>query len=627
MADYSFKSKYWVNGIDLDTLAFTKYYFSPVVQNGGDMSIKNPAKIPANSPSAPYINILANGVYKPFTANTASGSYWIGNGMYSTYLKSWYNYVNRQNTTLNIADMTIEACSLGGSTSGSDIRTFNFYNCRLLSYPNPITSAGFRVLNIYRSVIEGADTWNGLSSANYNSFIDCEDVNILTSLSLYGNCSITIDSANKLTTYLNTYVAFNDCTFKIGNESNWKALNGTTEADFRSDFMARCEAQGWTVPTGSEFGDVEMPMYRWVFANGASKNGVPVLNGIIHIFEKRRFITFGYEAKREGFTISTDKTVKDSINPGNPNSGLQFGSNEISFPATTDITNRVTSYVTSGIKWLGGKMKITDLNVIHNMTVDFGLMVDNTSTIDFTPVTSGNIQADELYIVRSSDKKYAAITYNGIGFNTALANDVQVFKGIAGLTVFTVASGNPVIYKLTDFVQHQTIEVRIVNRIPTGNITAGTALTSGYWYFIEHDTEQNNTTDYVTYGGVNYYVGSSFLASGTATFTKSGNVHLRRCWKDAFDFATETLDKTFWQNEQKPKWCKIVLGDTPRCVMTANSNKQNEMQSDANGDYITTGNPAFYQSEMGDAGIAIPTFPIQGTYMQMRLTVTTINPM
>jgi hypothetical protein len=169
--------------------------------------------------------------------------------------------------------------------------------------------------------------------------------------------------------------------------------------------------------------------------------------------------------------------------------------------------------------------------------------------------------------------------------------------------------------------------VRIVNKIPPGNIVAGTALTSGYWYLVEHDTDQSNTTDYVTYGGANYKAGSSFLANGTASFTKSGNIHLRRCWKDVFDYDTETLDKTFWTNEQKPKWCKIVLGDTPRCFMKANSSKQNEMQADANGDYLTTGNPEFYTLENGDGGIAIPTFPIQGTYMQMRLTVTTVNPM
>ena len=632
MANYSFKSKYWVNGVDIDSMNLARYYYSPVVPVGGDASMQNPDKVPLYQGVA-FANILANGVYQPFSANSGDNAYCVGNGMFSTFLKAWESRNGTRGSTSFISDMTIEQALFDGTNGSAGARIVYFYNCRFLNsikFPPVDNPGGAQILNFRNCIFEGSDSWNQYVFQNpgyfNNSYINSEDVNVLTSLSLYENCNITIDSVNKLTTYLNTYIAFSDCKFKIGNESGWKALNGTTETNLRADFLARCVAQGWVAPVGTEFGDTNIPMYRWVFANGASKNGIPILNGIIHVFETRRFITFGYEAKREGFIISTDKTMKDSINPGNPNLGLQFGSNSLSLPATTDITNRVTSYATSGIKWLGGKMKVTDLNIIHNMPVDFGVMIDNTSTIDFTPIASGNIQAGELYLVRSSDKKYAAITYNGVGYNTALTNNVQVFRGVTGITAFAVASGNPVIYKLTDFVQHQTLEVRIVNRIPSGNIVAGTALTSGYWYLVEHDADQSNTTDYVTYGGANYKVGSSFIASGTASFTKSGNVHLRRCWKDTFDFATETLDKTFWQNEQKPKWCKIVLGDKPRCLMNGNSNKQNEMKTDANGDYITTGNPEFYQSENGEGGIAIPTFPIQGTYLQMRITVTTINP-
>jgi hypothetical protein len=276
--------------------------------------------------------------------------------------------------------------------------------------------------------------------------------------------------------------------------------------------------------------------------------------------------------------------------------------------------------------WLGGKVKLTALDVIHNMPVEFGIMVDNTSTIDFTPVTSGSIQPDELYIIRSTDKQYAAITYNGVAYNTSLANNVQVFKGVTGQAGFTVTSGNPVIYKITDFVQQQTIDMRIVNKLPA-DIIKTEALLAGYWYFVEHDTDQGNTDDYVTYNGNNYYTGSSFLVqAGVTTFTITGDIHLRRAWKDNFDFENETIDKEFWRYEQKPKWCKLVLGDTPRCFMTANNSRQNEMQADEFGEYLTTGNPAFYNMENGDGGIAVPSFPVQGMFIQFSIEVTTVNP-
>jgi hypothetical protein len=263
------------------------------------------------------------------------------------------------------------------------------------------------------------------------------------------------------------------------------------------------------------------------------------------------------------------------------------------------------------------------------MPAEFGVMVDDTSTIDFTPVASGSIQPDELYIIRSTDKQYAAITYNGAAYNTSLANKAQVFKGVSGVTDFAVTDGNPVIYRITDFVQHQTISMRIVNKLPPDIIRSGN-LNANYWYFVEHDTDQTDTTDHVTYRGVDYPARSSFLCDPSdLTFAVSGDIHLRRCWDKDFDWATMQpgdLDYGHWQYEQKPKWCRFVLGDTPRCFMTANNNRQNEMKTDENGEYLTTGNPAFYPMENMDGGLAIPSFPPQGTLIQFSLEVTTVNP-
>jgi len=523
-----------------------------------------------------------------------------------------------------LKDLTITDWDIT-TTVNSNTCNFYFFNCFIKEYPR--YSGGTWKLLVKKSIIQYPNNSVGHTDQGQNSYINTDIVNTINSLAMYGNCNITLDTQARLTTYLNTYAAFNDCKFKIGNEPDWLPLNGTTESEYRADFVARCQAQEWTVPTGSEFGDINMPVYRWVFANNSSKNGVPVLNSIIYNFEKRRFVTFGYETKRSGVSVSINPATINSFNPKTPGELLELADNEMLLPASQDITDRAVATKQSNIMWLGGKVKLTALDVVHNMPAEFGIMVDNTSTIDFQPVTTGSIQPDELYIVRSTDKQYAAITYNGAAYNTSLSNNAQIFKGVAGQTGFAVTAGTPVICKITDFVQQQTIDIRIVNKLPTDIIRSGN-LNADYWYFVTHDSDQNNTTDYITYKGVNYPSRSSFLCDASdLTFLVSGDIHLRRCWHKDFNFETEAVDADFWAIEQKPKWCKIIIGDTPRCFMMDNNNRQNEMQSDESNEYLTTGNPAFYNMETGDGGLAVPSFPVQGTFIQFGIEVTTINPM
>ena len=636
---YDYRPVYYMNGIDVSKIGYPICYISPVNRKGTGTRNDPLNVIQPGTGYTQCINILANGMYRNSTIKIVPGiqmtvrTYLVGQNMRSTVVSPYFDLdtlVGNGSGSIHIyvSDICFPDWSLMVKGQYQNTR-FNFYSCWFKSAPTFAvgTNVGLGTSTFTKCIIQFPNNISWYSDIGQNSYLNTDIVNIINSLALYDNCKVTLDTQARLTTYLATYAAFDNCSFKIGNEANWTPLTGTTETEMRASFVARCQAQGWTVPTGSEFADTNMYMYRWVFSTASSKNGVPLKGSIIHNFEKRRFVTFGYETKREGFAISANAATKDSFNTGAPNSNLEFAANTLTFPSNADITNRIVATSQSNIKWLGGKYKLTALDIVHNMPVDFGVMIDNTPTIDFTPVNSGGIVADTLYIVRSTDKNYATITYNGVAYDTAVANNNYIFRGVAGVAAFTITSGNAVIYKVSDFVQHQTLELRVVNKIPSGNIAAGTALTSGYWYLVEHDTDQSNTTDYVTYSGVNYPVGGSFLASGTGTFTKSGSVHLRRCWKDAFDYETETLDKAFWQNEQKPKWCKIAIGDTPRCFMTANSASENEMQSDSNGEYLTTGNPDFYKKEGGVGGVIIPSYPIQGTYVQLRLTLTTTNPM
>ncbi|MDR1089577.1 MAG: hypothetical protein LBL79_00750, partial [Prevotella sp.] len=614
-------------GIEVADAGFTKRYISPVVPSGGDGSKENPYKsvvAPGGTPTY-RADILAAGVYRNTFAFPVltNGDYWcIGQGMTSTVLDVTIQKNSNGSHQLRFKDLTVVKMAF------NDYHNFDaywFYNCTL---KNPLIAISTVFPhNANKCIVCFPNNTAQYTDRGQNSYLYTDIVNAINDHALYDNCRVTLDSQARLTAYKDNWAAFNDCNFKIGTEKDWISLAGSTEEELRANFVTRCQAQGFTLPAGTDAWDTNLPMYRWVFATNSAKNGVPLNNSIIHNFEKRKSQTLGYETKRTGIVVSANPAAINSFNPGTPGTVLELADNAMSFPADQDITDRVVASKQSNIMWLGGKMKLTALDIVHNMPTEFGVMTDNTSTIDFTPVASGSIQPDELYIVRSTDKQYAAITYNGAAYNTALANNVQVFKGVTGQAGYAVTSGNPVIYRITDFVQQQTIDMRIVNRLPADIIRSGN-LDEYYWYFVEHDTDQYNTTDYVTFRGVNYPARSSFLCDpgDDPAFTVSGNIHLRRCWDKDFNFDTEAIDKEFWRYEQKPKWNKIVIGDTPRCFMTSNSDRENEMKSKDN-EYLTTGHPDFYKMENGDGALKIPSFPIQGSYIQFSIEVTTVNPM
>jgi hypothetical protein len=53
-----------------------------------------------------------------------------------------------------------------------------------------------------------------------------------------------------------------------------------------------------------------------------------------------------------------------------------------------------------------------------------------------------------------------------------------------------------------------------------------------------------------------------------------------------------------------------------------------EMMRGEDGKYITTGHPEYYNRILGASGVQSPDdIYIQGTYMQLRLPITTANPM
>ncbi len=442
-------------------------------------------------------------------------------------------------------------------------------------------------------------------------------------LNLFKNCNIIIPDFYTFQRQSN-YCAFDDCNFSIGAESGFTPLNGNTEEELRADFVTRCTAQGFgsNIATYNEFGE-QLKAGRWVFARNSSIEGVVLPDSIIHNFEKKRLIYFGYTSLRDGFSVSANNK-KNSFHSGNPNQNFEFADNSLSLPADFDIADKKTAIATSNIMWLGGKKAITKLDINHNFPKEYGVALDSTPTLGTTDITAITMKQDgtpNYYIVRSKDDSEATATYNSAVYSSSLTNRNNIIKSVENISAYG-KSPNAEVFQILDEIQYQTIQIRIVNKIPTDIITPAKALVANYWYLVEHDSDQSNTTDYVLYNGKKYYVGDSLLAS-SASFTASGNVHLRRCWNHDFTSSGETLDQNFWMNEQKPEWIDIVPDD-PRCLMKNNNPKEIEMQKN-DGKYIASGHPDFYKRIMTDK--TLPTYPIKGTYMQVRILLTTQNPM
>lgn len=626
MGRYNFKDKYFnYLGQDVNSMSGTKAFGSAIAPKDGTGSRTSPYRLTNGSISLNrpvFFIALGSGIYTGTWSNGQEGSSWnfygagIGKTIFSDFRLStaWGTGVTKE-----IKDITLN----GFHTTGWEGCVV--YNCEILK---EITSGNVNSGQVRNCLIR----INAYTGSN-NSYVGVGSISLKNAQNnLYDNCGVAIASQADVNASVSRYTAFNNCNFRIGAEPDFTPLAGSTAAELRQSFVDRCAAQGYTVPSITEYGET-LQAGRWIFSNNSAVDGLVLKGSVIHNFEKRRLIYFGYsDFRSDKIAITTDKSRPSAFSPGYANSSIEVTDGSIALASNVDISKAVKGQACTNIIWLGGKYPLSRLDIIHNFPKTYGVFVDSSPTLSSTPVTSnGGIVpyvngVQRTYLVRSNNDLEATITYNGANYSSSLSTRNNIFRGVDNVTSFTLVTSNAVVYEILDEVMYQTIQMRIANKIPTGNIAAGTPLVDGYWYLVEHGTDQSNTTDYVTYGGVNYPVGSSFIASGTGTFVKTGNVHLRRCWKDDFVYDTETLDKVFWANEQKPEWFD-VLPDDLRCLMKNNNGNELEMQTDANGTYIASGHADFYNSVLGVAGIVKPSYPIKGTYMQLRLVVTTQNPM
>jgi len=606
MMKYNWKEEYYhpYSGIPLISAGYNVIFTSPL--GSGNGSRRNPSNNKLMSVNNNFI-VFASGFSKSHIKGTNIG-YILGatDNMRDTHVDLALD------SGANLYKMTVEKVSAGG-------KSVTCFYCDIKELVS--ASLGYARFSILRF-----NTLNNYVMATNNTYIGLDNMSLYSnsqSASVFTDCNMTVTNANW---NKDQYTAFNDCRFKMGNETDFTPLNGETEEELRADFVRRYEAQYGNAPVGSEYGENSVKFYRWVFAKNSMAETAILPGSMIHNFEKRRNVRLGHNTFRE-FVGVAGTNKKNSFNPGNPGNTFLYGENALTLSDDFDTTLPLSAVSTSNIVSLGGKKAFTRFQTVENFLQAYGVQIDTTPNLGNSPVTRIEMGEDgtvKNYLLRSANEDIATVTYNNRNYTSSLADRNNVISSIKELYEYS-ASENALLYEVLDEIQYQTIQMRVANKIPLQQITSGN-LQAGYWYLVEHDSDQANETDYVTFSGKDYYVGDSFLCPSATSFTRSGNVHLRRCWREDFNFATESTDKTFWQNEQKPEWMEVIASD-PRCLMKNNNVFELEMQRGKDGKYITSGHPEFYDKIVGTSGIRIPFFPIQGAYMQLRIKLTTQNPM
>lgn len=636
---FNFKDKY-ISASGLDILRYVQpnvFFFSPLYAGG-----KGSRQEPYRSNSYKNTNLeemgllLSGGVHK--------GTFNIGKN------DSFTRYINGHQMGKTIVDLDVVAsASVRFSTIKLYIKDLTVKKMRLTStvdggysyfyatysnvefYENPF----YQITNM--SIISRIATKcifrvtpANITIHNNNSFIGIEQQldTLSGSLHTLENCNILI-TQDSLDANQNNFYAFDNCKFRLGTETDYKVLTGTTAEELRADFVSRCQSAGLVVPSVYEdILDIEAPVGRWIFTKGQIFEGLTFKGSEVDQFELARYITFGYSTSRgEKVSITSAQNKPASIAPiGLNSSNLVFSADSLSFSQNVDISKKQSLSAESKIIWLGGKQKLNKIDIPNNLPSLYGVLIDNTPNLlntDADEVTF--LEMDKMYIVQSKDDLEAGIKYNNVGYSSSLSTRNNIFRG-NGTSSFTVDpsfSGTPVVYEISDILNYSTIQIRIVNKIPASEIASG-SLQPDYWYFVDFK-DASNKSGAIVYNGISYGATDSFVAkAGALTYTPHPNLKVRRCWHKDFAFEDGIVDYDFWKNEQKPRWID-VLPEDPRCLMKNNSNMAIEMY-ELFDEYLASGHPLFYHSVTEASGRSVPAYPIKGVYMQIRLTISTLNP-
>lgn len=642
MSIFNWKNKYYNSaGVEVIHANYNLTYFSPLSKGTGTRD--NPKNtFLFSQPAIANQAVIFSGGYILSNATLSEDMDILGSGnMQDTVIdlnlttSSWPYVVS----AYKFKDITFRSISTKEVRKNGNAG-LHFYKCDIASiyaHNNQLSTNRTQLVTASQCVLRSNLVFQNSDRISYIKVVD-SDIN-KTNLTLHEECKVIItqESVNK---YKDLYQAFSDCEFKIGTETEYSPLEGNTESELRNSFVSRYEAvygEG-TLPVNKGIGDQEdIPVYRWVFAKDSSIEGIVISGSMIHKFEEKELISFGYTSIRDEIIVTTDKTKPSSLNPSTASKNFILEDRSLKLRPDIDVTSTTDdnqAYKESNIIYLGDyRHQLDSLQIIENFPRHLGVAINSSPSINNTPISDkeNGIQPyangqPRTYLVRSSDNMAATVVYDKVTYTSSLADrEFNVFRGNNDVKSFT-ASENALVYEIIDEPQHQTILMRIVNEIPSQEITSGN-LSEGYWYLV-HSKEKGNTSDYVTYKGEKYYAESSFCADTNLTFsTSSDSMYLRRCWYKDFDTDTETVDKSFWSNKQKPIWTEVVHSDL-YCLMKYNSEQEDEMEYDpVRKAYITSAHPDYYHSVLGNNGILRPYFPIKGRYMQIKIILNTLNPM
>lgn len=597
-------------GIELSKAGYNIMYVSHTGSKAGNGTKNNPYSIKRTiTVDLTYAAAILSAGYGNYNVRLGGAPKLIavGQSMYETEVNmsvTGYMSGNSQRFTLILKDLKLTSLTFSGAG------TITIYNCQ-------IGSIGGMAREISYCKITGS-SWGGYGWNNSYVYV-LEPLNgadvLKNNLSTFESCKIRL-TQDDLNNHKDKYIGFDRCLFMIGNETEYERVSG------RDEFERRCIDAGLTIPDITEFGTTAK-MGRWIWADYSTIEGRIVKGSEMDTFQKNRFVKMGYNPLYYvNLPISIDDThdIPNAITPRNPMSdGIEVLEGEIRLKSDVSLIEPRSERIASKIVWLRGKCRITGIDIIENMLAKYGVALDSTPSLG---AATDKIEENANYIIRSANEQLATVQYNGVEYSSSLSGN-NILQGVHGVSMASKQSANAIIYPVLDYAGHRTVRMRVVDDIPHEEIRSGSLL-PGYWYMVVPD---NNTVrfGYVVVDGVYHSSYDSFLVGDITTFSVIGLVHLRRCWRQE-PSGVEDVDAEFWRNKQQPKWCDVVVSDM-RCLMVRNASASGIMQSDASGNYITSGHPLFYNSINGDSGVYVPAYPITGAYIQLELVITTLNPM
>ncbi|WP_165045129.1 hypothetical protein [Dysgonomonas sp. ZJ709] len=435
---------------------------------------------------------------------------------------------------------------------------------------------------------------SGTYRANNNTYLGISSFATLppySPSSLFHRCNIPITNLDSS----NIYLAFSNCSYKIGNESSYTPLatsSGTVD-ELKTEFVRRCNAAGLSTNTAK--------LAQWVFSNTSCNNNGEVLSeSEIHLFGQSKGIYIGHSQPIETVAIKgllSEESFNDK--QGETTNGITV-IDDLIYTDESTVGRKGLYTKESSLIFLNDELSITSFDIAHNLPTENGVM-PSVSDLLVAATTSG-IKAGFNYVVRSAvDGIEAVIQYDGSLYSSMLDNNNvlikgNIFRGVDGVSSLTITSGTPQIYRVVDLACAPVLAVRFRKNFIRSGITGGN-LTPNYWYVVQATDANKSGT--VTYNGVTYRHRMSFLATSSTSFTTT-NANL-----------AQAIDAS-------QKYVKVVSVNPLIVLKDFNTY---EILTGSDGELVGSAHPDFDAITSGISGVRPPVVPPFGTFFQMKVGI------